>query len=542
MAQVPFELPSPVTDLTVVDTLQVDGYVIDPSNAVAGAVLRYNSTKFVASLLTANVDSVTCNDSSLTISPNTGAVIANLNTAHANTFTALQTFSPHIVVDGYTINPTSALSNQALVLSGTSFIAQSVVNSIAVDASGIHTTAATGALTLSLSAIPNSSLANSTIGITNSGGLSVSGSPVSLGSSFTIGLPPTGTAGTYTTATGDSFVFDGYGRETSVSVVTRNINTAARLTGGGNLTADRLLDLAAFGSAGTYTTATGDQFIFDAYGRESSVSTTTRNVNTISAQLVGGGALSSDLNLGLASIVTPGTHSFATGDQVTLDAYGRTTLINTFVRTIATAARLTGGGNLSSDRLIDLAAFGTAGTINIGNGNIVFDGYGRESSWTTPTNLITSAGGSANQVAYFNGSVTITSNANLTYDGYTEQVKHLGGVAGTPGIAAGPGLGTLGSPSASIVGNDLTGTITLVSGALNTGTANAIAATITFNRAFASPPVIILVPGSVATDQYVVQIGLTQANVTTTTFFIETGAVNIPTAATLVFNYMIIGA
>lgn len=69
------------------------------------------------------VSSVSNSNGSLTISPTTGAVVASLNLGHANTWSAQQTFSGHIIVDGYTIDLSGgAVSGQALVYNGTSFV------------------------------------------------------------------------------------------------------------------------------------------------------------------------------------------------------------------------------------------------------------------------------------------------------------------------------------------------------------------------------------------------------------------------------------
>lgn len=51
----------------------------------------------------AAVTSVANSDSSLTISPTTGAVVASLNTAHANTFTGNQTVTGHIIMSGHDV-------------------------------------------------------------------------------------------------------------------------------------------------------------------------------------------------------------------------------------------------------------------------------------------------------------------------------------------------------------------------------------------------------------------------------------------------------
>ena len=56
------------------------------------------------------VTSVSNTDSSLTISPTTGAVVASLNTGHANTWTALQTFGTNISIGNINLGTPTAIS------------------------------------------------------------------------------------------------------------------------------------------------------------------------------------------------------------------------------------------------------------------------------------------------------------------------------------------------------------------------------------------------------------------------------------------------
>ncbi len=111
--------------------LTVDGYTIDAYNgASVGQVLKYDGYSFVPATLVTGVSSISNSDSTLTISPTTGAAVASLNLNHANTWTAKQTFNSHIAVDGYTIDASGgAVTNQSLRYNGTSFIPSDIPSS-----------------------------------------------------------------------------------------------------------------------------------------------------------------------------------------------------------------------------------------------------------------------------------------------------------------------------------------------------------------------------------------------------------------------------
>lgn len=65
---------------------------VNVSGITTNQFLQWNGTQWVPASVVSGVSSVSNSDGSLTISPTTGAVIASLNTAHANTWTADQTF------------------------------------------------------------------------------------------------------------------------------------------------------------------------------------------------------------------------------------------------------------------------------------------------------------------------------------------------------------------------------------------------------------------------------------------------------------------
>src|ERR1700743_2473496 len=82
--------------------------------------VRNGTTDVLTTLVnpSANVSSVSNSDSTLTISPTTGDVVASLNVSHANTWGALQTFGNNISFGGAALNVTSLISTNLLQYNG----------------------------------------------------------------------------------------------------------------------------------------------------------------------------------------------------------------------------------------------------------------------------------------------------------------------------------------------------------------------------------------------------------------------------------------
>lgn len=82
------------------NNISFGGATLNVTSLTNGNIIRYNGTNWVnvAPSSLGLVNSVSNSDGTLTISPTTGAVVASLNLAHANTWTALQTFDASLLV------------------------------------------------------------------------------------------------------------------------------------------------------------------------------------------------------------------------------------------------------------------------------------------------------------------------------------------------------------------------------------------------------------------------------------------------------------
>lgn len=116
----------------------------------------------------------------------------------------------------------------------------------------------------------------------------------------------------------------------------------------------------------------------------------------------------------------------------------------------------------------------------------------------------------------------------ITDDG-TFKINHVGGNTSAPTIAAGAGAGT--TPTVVVTNaTDLSGIVDVTTGTTPTGT-NAVIATITFNKTFASAPNIQLTPNNANAAGLAAALTMVYVTSTTTTFVITSGTTAL-TAAT----------
>lgn len=124
-----------------------NGYVL--SSTTAGVLSWANPSGIGA------VTSVSNSDSTLTISPTTGNVIASLNLSHANSWGALQTFGNNISLGGATLSVTSLTTNNLIQYNGTNWVnvapaALGLANSVSNSDSSLTISPTTGSVVASI--------------------------------------------------------------------------------------------------------------------------------------------------------------------------------------------------------------------------------------------------------------------------------------------------------------------------------------------------------------------------------------------------------
>jgi hypothetical protein len=180
---------------------------------------------------------------------------------------------------------------------------------------------------------------------------------------------------------------------------TRTIATTAPITGGGDLSADRTITMAAAtGSVNGYLTSTDWTAFNNKVG-------TTRTISTTSP-ITGGGDLSANRTFAIAQATTSVDGYLSATDWTTFNNKVATT------RSISTTSPITGGGDLSANRTIAIPAATTS-----------VNGYLTSTDWTTFNNKQAALPiGSANQTWGADGvinSFAITNGMTYAYSSIT---------------------------------------------------------------------------------------------------------------------------
>jgi hypothetical protein len=234
---------------------------------------------------------------------------------------------------------------------------------------------------------------------------------------------------------------------------------------------------------------------------------------------------------GTSAMLSNTTGYYNTGVGYEAMASNTTGNYNVGVGMYALRSLSTGGNNVgigyntmsSNSTGSNNVAIGFSANIGEGVSNAVAIGQGSTNS-------------TSNSIVLGNGSITrvSTSGAIVTTNDIT--AKHIKGNSGALSIAASTGAGT--SPSAvSVTGTDMSGVVSLTTG--TSPTVNAVLATITYNTAFSTAPVVVITPANAATAS----LAAAQAvwvNITTTGFTINTNATAVVSSTAYKWNYVVI--
>ena len=243
---------------------------------------------------------------------------------------------------------------------------------------------------------------------------------------------------------------------------------------------------------------------------------------------------------------TTGTNNNAIGNNVLSvnttgannTAIGNNTLIN----------NTTGNYNVAMGRNILNSNSSGTGNIGIGynamssntigNYNIAI-GYGANITGDITNAMAigqSATNATANSIQLGNTSVVRVNTSGTIITSADINAKHIKGNSGALSIAASSGAGT--TPSAiSVTGTDMSGVVTLTTG--SSPSVNAVLATITYNTAFSTAPVVVITPANAATAS------LTNAqavwiNIGATNFSINTNTTAVNAATIYKWNYVVI--
>ena len=279
----------------------------------------------------------------------------------------------------------------------------------------------------------------------------------------------------------------------------------------------------------SYNTALGYQALM---GSVTPASNTGTNNNAIGYQALKANTSGSNNNaIGNSVLIANTTGGNNTGVGNSTLAGNTTGNYNIGIGKNALITNTTGTGNIG-------IGFNSMNSNNTGTYNTAI-GYG-----TNITGDVTNASaigngatnGTANSIQLGNTSVTKVSTSGTIVTTADINAKHLKGNSGALSIAASTGAGT--SPSAiSVTGTDMSGVITLTTG--SSPSINAILATITYNTAYSTAPVVVITPANAATAS-LVSAQAVWVNIGAANFTINTNATALTASTIYKWNYVVI--
>jgi hypothetical protein len=177
--------------------------------------------------------------------------------------------------------------------------------------------------------------------------------------------------------------------------------------------------------------------------------------------------------------------------------------------------------------------FGTLGLQYGGSGTDLSSASDGAISYISGGATITVTPTATNQILQWNGSLwnptTIPSFTTVT-------TGHVIGGGSAPTVAVGSGAGASGT--ASVVGTDTDGIITINTNAADTPAASSTIITVTFASTWGAAPTVIIMPTNDAADNLAANlVRCNSANTTTTQFLFTAGATSLPATTTATYKF-----
>ncbi|MEY4381324.1 MAG: hypothetical protein RJA92_704, partial [Bacteroidota bacterium] len=142
----------------------------------------------------------------------------------------------------------------------------------------------------------------------------------------------------------------------------------------------------------------------------------------------------------------------------------------------------------------------------------------------------------ANTIQLGNGSIAKVNTSGAIVTTSDINAKHLKGNSGALSIAASLGAGT--SPSGlTVTGTDMSGIVSLTTG--SSPSVNSVLATITYNTAYATAPIVVITPANAATASLTAGQAV-WVDISTTGFTINTNTSAVGSSTAYKWNYVVI--
>jgi hypothetical protein len=279
----------------------------------------------------------------------------------------------------------------------------------------------------------------------------------------------------------------------------------------------------------TYNTAVGYQSLQGSATPSSNTGNSNTAVGYQSLKNTTSGYGNSGYGVSALASLTTGAYNTGVGYQALMNS--TTSNYNVGLGMYALRNISTGGNNVgigyytmsSNSTGSNNVAIGHSANIGEGVSNGIAIGQGSSNS-------------TSNSIVLGNGSITKVSTSGAIVTTSDINAKHLKGNSGALSIAASIGAGT--SPSGlTVIGTDMSGIVSLTTG--STPSVNSVLATITYNTAYATAPIVVITPANAATASLTAGQAV-WIDISTTGFTINTNTTAVVSSTGYKWNYVVI--